>query len=523
MTILYSASETSFTSLGLGTLPEAEIKVNEKLNGEYTIDMVYPASGTHFADIDTGVYVKTTVNPSGEMQIFRLETVVKRSDQKVEMRGNHISYELNGIPVSPFVAQGITETLNGFKTHSMITNPFTYWTDITNESSTYNQIVPQSARACLGGVEGSLLDIFRGEYEWDNFNVKVWSRRGTDNGVTIRYGKNLISMSQEKAIENVFTGVVSYWMQDDAMSTGTVQYVPNHESYPKQRIRVYDATSDFESQPSAGQLDTRSQQYISDNNIGEPKVSLDLSYIDLANTLNYLDLPIQSVAMGDTVHIIFEKLGVNTSARVVETTWNVNKNRYDSIVIGSVKSNIASTIYDVKSEMDSVRKQANVTTSIVQRIDADMGEISTTISQVTEDINGIQTNVSNLTQTAENLTTSVTAIEGDYVRQSTYEQNAEQVQLQFSQVNADLNEMHTYISFDANGVTVGKNDSNIRGVFGNDSLDFVDSSNTKLAWLSTSEGLGATELSVGDATQSNLRWRLTVSADGSHFRISRHT
>lgn len=523
MTILYSASETAFTSQGLGAIPEAQITVSEKLNGEYTIDMVYPASGTHFADIDTGVYVKTTVNPSGSMQIFRLDTIVKRSDQKVEMRGNHISYELNGIPVFPFSAQGITATLNGFTTNAMITNPFSYWTDIVNTTSTYNQVVPQSARACLGGVEGSLLDIFRGEYEWDNYTVKVWNRRGADNGVTIRYGKNLISMSQEKAIENVYTGVVSFWMKDDARSTGTIQYVPNYQSYPKQRIRVYDATGDFETQPSAGQLDTRSLQYIADNKIGDPKVSLSLSYIDLANTMNYPGIPIQSVSMGDTVHIIFEKLGVNATARVVETTWNVNKNRYDNIVIGSVKANIASTIYDVKSEMESVRKQANVTTSIVQRVDEEVGVISTTISQVTEDIDGITTNISNLTQTAENLTTSVTTIEGDYVKQSTFEQNAEQVQLQFSEVNDDIDEMHTYITFDTNGVTVGKADSDIRGIFGNDSLDFVDSSDTKLAWLSTTEGLGATELSIGDATQSNLRWRLTVSADGSHFRISRHT
>lgn len=523
MTVLYPANETAFVSQGLGTIPEAQITVNEKLNGEYTIDVIYPSSGTHFADIDTGVYVKTTVNPSGEMQIFRLDTVVKRSDQMVEMRGNHVSYELNGIPIAPFVAQGISATLNGFTTNAMITNPFTYWTDITNETSTYNQNIPQSARACLGGVEGSLLDIFRGEYEWDNYTVKVWNRRGADNGVTIRYGKNLISMSQEKAIDNVFTGVVSFWMQDDARSTGTIQYVPNYQNYPKQRIRVYDATDDFELQPSAGQLDTRSQQYIADNDIGVPKVSLNISYIDLANTMNYPGIPIQAVSMGDTVHIIFEKLGVNASARVVETTWNVNKNRYDNIVIGSVKSNIATTIYDVKSEMESVRKQANVTTSIVQRIDEEVGEISTTVSKATEDIKGIKIDVSNVTQTAENLSASVTTIEGDYVRQSTYEQNAEQVQLQFSQVDADLDEMHTYITFDSNGVTVGKNDSNIRGVFGNDSLDFVDSSDTKLAWLSTTEGLGATELSVGDATQSNLRWRLTVSTDGSHFRISRHT
>ena len=531
MTYLYSDNETAFTTNGLGALPEASITVQEKLNGEYTMNMVYPASGAHFSDIEPGKYVLTTVNPSGSYQAFRLTKIIKKSDQKIEILGNHISYELNGIPIEAFNAQGIAPTFQGFGTHAMITNPFTYWTNITNLSSTYYQVVPMSAKAVLGGVEGSVLDVFGGEYEWDNYTVKLWSRRGADNGVTIQYGKNLISLQQETEIESVFTGVVSFWMKDDMVSAGTVQYISNYTDFPKQRIRVYDATADFETQPSLNQLNTRSQQYITDNNIGVPKVNLSLSYIDLSNTDNYKgQIPAQPVSLGDTVHVYFTKLGISVSARVIETKWNVNKNRYDNIVIGAVKSTLAKTLYDTTAEMESIVEQANRIVSVVQRIDREVGSISSTISQVTEDINGIKIDVSNVTQQADQIQQTVTHIEGDYVTQSSYTQDADNIQMQFSSVQDSIDEtqneletFQTYINFDANGVTVGKSDSNIRGVFGNNSLDFIDSSDTRLAWLSTEDGLGATEVTIGDPTTQNKRWRLIVSDDGSHFRITRHS
>lgn len=528
---LFSASETTFTTNGLGSLQDAQIKVTEKLNGEYTLDMIYPASGVQFDNIVPGNYVLTTVNPSGSMQAFRISKTIRRSDQKVEVQGNHISYELNGIPIEPFNAQGITATFNGFGTHAMITNPFTYWTDKTNTTSTYYQIIPQSARACLGGVEGSVLDVFGGEYEFDNYTVKLWNRRGADNGVTILYGKNLISLAQEKEIESVYTGVVSYWIQDDAVSTGQVQYISNYQNYPKQRVLVVDASNDFETQPSLGQLNTYSQNYITAHNVGTPKINLEVSYIDLSQTDNYKgQVPLQPISMGDTVGVYFDRLGVSVSARVIETTWNANKERYDSIVIGSVKSSLARTIYDATAEMESIVKTASRIVSVVQRIDREVGSISATVSQVTETLDGVIVDVSNVTQTAEQISQTVTRIDGDYVTQSAFNQNADNVQFQFSQVQdaVDTNTeglatLQTVITLDNNGVTVGKNDSDIRGVFGNSSLDFIDSSDTKLAWLSTEDGLGATEISIGDATTKNKRWRLIVSSDGSHFRITRHT
>lgn len=54
-----------------------------------------------------------------------------------------------------------------------------------------------SVRAVLGGTEGSVLDVWGGEYEWDMFDVILHSKRGKDNGVVIEYGKNLTDVEQD--------------------------------------------------------------------------------------------------------------------------------------------------------------------------------------------------------------------------------------------------------------------------------------------------------------------------------------
>lgn len=53
-----------------------------------------------------------------------------------------------------------------------------------------------SIRACLGGTEGSVLDVWGGEYEWDMFDVILHSKRGKDNGVVIEYGKTSPHLSR---------------------------------------------------------------------------------------------------------------------------------------------------------------------------------------------------------------------------------------------------------------------------------------------------------------------------------------
>lgn len=355
--ILFESNATDFSSNGLGSLNPTSCVVKEKVNGEYTLEAEIPLNSPHTSELEVRRIIYATVNET-DWQPFRIENVVQEMNDTITVYANHISYDLNGIPVRPFNARGIRNTMNGLISNSMITNPFTMWSDISNTSSQYVQSLPSSFRAQLGGVKGSLLDVFGGVYEWDMFTVKLHAHRGvTTPRVTIQYGKNLTSFKQEMNIASTYTGVLGYWTKDEEMVQSRIQYIPNHLSYPQERIAVIDFSSDFDEKPTVAQLNARSIQYIEANNIGVPKVNIDLSFIDLSTVENFKDkqLPSQKVRLDDVVAIYFESLGVeSTSAKVIETEWNCLKDRYENIVVGDVKATLSSTLNSLREETQSL-------------------------------------------------------------------------------------------------------------------------------------------------------------------------
>ena len=370
--ILYSASETSFTSEGLGRFVEAiSCSVKEARNGGYELTMVYPANGLLFDLMDTGMFVMAKPNDTSNPQAFRIYKITTPLNGKVTIYAQHISYDLTGIPVIPFTATGINATLLGIKNNSAITNDFTFTTNIVNTTTEFKLKAPTSARACLGGTDGSVLDLFSGsdsgEFEWDMKTVKFWSHRGSDNGVTIAYGKNMTDLNKEKTDESLYTGVMAYWINSEsgAVVRGAIQYVTNHENYPVEKIFILDASSDFESQPTVAQLNARARTYRDANNVGVPKVNVKVSFVPLWQSEEYKNLaPLERVSLCDTVTVRYEKYGVDATAKVIETDYDVLKERYNSITLGDAKSRLGETIQQKVN--DTVTKKTEETVSFLE-------------------------------------------------------------------------------------------------------------------------------------------------------------
>lgn len=371
--ILYSVSETSFTSEGLGRFAEAvSCKVVEERNGKYELTMVYPANGVLFSQIDTGMFIFAKPNDTANPQAFRIYKISTPLNGRVTINAQHISYDLSGIPVIPFSATGITATLNGIKNNSAIANDFTFWTDVTNTDTKFELTVPASARSCLGGMEGSVLDMFSGpgfgEYEWDMKTVKFYGHRGTNNGVRIAYGKNMTDLNKEKSEEMLYTGVMAYWTDSGSGTVvrSAIQYVANHASYPVEKIYLMDATSDFESKPTVTQLNNRAITYRDANNVGVPRVNVKVSFVPLWQSEEYKNLaPLERISLCDTVTVYYDRYGVDATAEVIETDYDVLKERYNSITLGDTKSRLDETIQNKINE--TVTTQAQKTTSFLEQ------------------------------------------------------------------------------------------------------------------------------------------------------------
>ncbi|QRG86368.1 phage tail spike protein [Bulleidia sp. zg-1006] len=364
--ILYETTEMQFNTNGIGTLADAiSCIVEEERNGLYELEMEYPLGGIHYNEIQNNKIIMALPSDGKRLQPFRIYKVSRPVSGIVTIYAQHISYDLAGIPVAPFKASDCASALIGLKNNSMILNPFEVWTDISGTGK-YNQKVPATFRSRLAGVEGSILDSFGkgAELEFDRFTVKVHQNRGTDNGVTIRYGKNLIDLKQEESIDAVYTGVLAYWSKEEndkhEIVIGDIQYLDNHADYLKERIYVLECSSDFEKKPTKEQVNNKSKQYLKNNKLGVPKVTLDVSFIQLWQTEEYKNIvSLERVNLCDTVHVIFDKLGVNATAKVIKTEYDVLSERYTKVTLGDAKSSFAQTVKEsTKSSIQPLIKSA---------------------------------------------------------------------------------------------------------------------------------------------------------------------
>lgn len=461
--ILFDKSETAFKTNGLGRLSDAlSCEVTEERNGSYELEMTYPVDGIHFSDIAYGRIVYAEPAEGEEPQPFEIYLITKPLNQIVTIHAEHISYRLKYIPATRFEANGVIEALSKLKSHSVIPCPFNIWTD-KNAPGYFTIDKADSIRSFLTDGDDTITSVFGGEWKFDKFDAKLCMARGTDNGVTIRYGKNLTTLEQEENIENMVTGIYPYWTGQGDNDTDIYLELPEKvvnttaaNLFPYQRVIAVDFSSNLEEQeithnwtetkqevdPSTSRVKTSTEEksetikvapttdslrqqariYIEENNIGVPEVNLKVSFVNLAKSLEYSDIEeLERVHLCDTVTVIFEKLGVSTKAKVTKTVYDVLNEKFTSIEVGNPKDNLTSM---TKKEV----KKSEEKTS--QTIADTKNEINKNINTVNKDL-GLK-----ITKTENSLTSQAKAIKdlGDTqtTMQTSINQNATNIELKAS-------------------------------------------------------------------------------------------
>lgn len=374
--ILFRSTETEFTSYGIGALSNAIFCfVEEVRNGSYELTLEYPITGIHYAEINYRSIILAKANFIDAPQPFRVYKITKPINGKVTIYARHLSYDLSGVPVQPFTAAGIQSALNGLKSNAM--TDISTWTFTTSRTtaSTFKVDVPSSVKSWFGGKEGSLLDVYGGEWHYDGYTCALENSRGTDRGVTIRYGVNLTDLEQEGNCADVYTGVLAFWQDADGnLVQGTIQNTSGTFDFTK--IYVLDCSQDYEEAPTASQLNAKAAAYIVNNNIGVPKVNLTLNFAMLEGLLNRVDLC-------DTVTVIFEKLGVEATAKCIRVRWNTLLDRYEEVELGDAKSELTEAILRADTAATAAVKAANQTKNIVD------SRIETAVQKITGNLGGI--------------------------------------------------------------------------------------------------------------------------------------
>lgn len=366
--ILYEANETNFSHLGLGVLNDTtEALVVEERNGIFEMEMKYPVDGNLFGELKLDRLVKVDANPNLKDQRFKIIRISKPTDGIVTVYLEHVSYLTQDLPLKPEVNySGQAQTaLNIWASNIVDDHPFTVYSNITTTGSgkwTIDKV--DNARRALGGVQGSILDSYGGEYRFDNYRISLLNQRGSDDGVLIAYGKNLIDLRQEEEITNTYTSIYPYSLVRNEDGTETLLTLPEYyvdsehvDNYARRKILPVNFTEEEIETESA--LRNRAERYIRENSVGVPKVNLKVRFVDLAKTLDYKHLQlVENIDLCDWVTVYFEKLGVRQRAKVIKVVWDVLMDRYEEIEVGEARASLSASIEKtVDGKLEPINEQ----------------------------------------------------------------------------------------------------------------------------------------------------------------------
>jgi len=377
--ILYSKGETTFTHNGLGLLTEAlACPVTEERNGKYELTLDYPITGQHYSEVEEGSIVKSKPNETSEPQLFRLYKSSKPINGIVTFYGEHISYELNGIPIIGLNVTGVSASaaINTAFTNAILSHSFTVWSDIATLNGTTIK-KPCSLRAILGGQTGSILDVWGGEYEFDNFLVKLHAHRGKETNIIIEYGKNLTDIKQERNIADCYTHFLPYAIvtQNTLDSAGQITATEDvtitltegvialagAANIGHAKTFYMDFTQQFSKDETISEeaLRAKATAYVASSSLGVPKVNITASFVQLWQTEEYKNIaPLERVKLCDTVTVKFSELGISATAEIIKTVFDSLKEQYTSVELGDAKSNFANTIAKQQESITAIETAA---------------------------------------------------------------------------------------------------------------------------------------------------------------------
>lgn len=361
--ILFESNTTVFTTNGIGRLTDAiTCTITEERNGLYELVMQYPITGIRYNEITVDRIIYAEPYQLGNWQAFRIYKISRPINGIVTINAEHISYLLNKIVAMPFTGASCADVMRKIPQNTANTCPFTFGTDKTT-TGTFTCEVPTPVRSLLGGSSGSVMDVYgTGEYSFDNFSVFLHASRGQDNGVTLRYGKNIVDLLRETNITNVYTGIVPFWKGTDGSVvtlTEKVIYSQYRDNFAYDIIKPVDFSSEFQTTaPTQAQLRARAQAYVTNNEGWKPSDTIKVSFKQLWQTEEYKNVSIlETVNLCDTVTVVYEALGVEASAKVIKTVYNVLTERYDSIELGTAPNTLSKVLTGTLEEDIEQAKQ----------------------------------------------------------------------------------------------------------------------------------------------------------------------
>lgn len=348
------SSTTTLTGNGLGRLSDAlSCLVTHEINGMYELQMRYPVTGNIFSELANDCIIWADTDSYTQQQGFRIYRITRPLNGIVTVYARHLCYDMSGYVCPPYSKTSLTTALASLAASCVPSGcPFTF-TSPRTVATAYKTATPMSLWQMMGGVAGSLLDVYGGEWDFNNYTATLRTQLGSDRGMSIRYSKNMTALEQDASIEAQYGGIFPYWYNSES---GTLVTLP--ENYITvagggSRVLCIDFSDEFQDAPTEAQLRNRATQYASANKVGEVAIQWKVEFVPLQKSAEYKNAAaLESVQLGDTVHVYYEPMNLNATARAVKTEYNVLLDRFETVTLGRVKQNLAKIVTQQKREID---------------------------------------------------------------------------------------------------------------------------------------------------------------------------
>ena len=354
---LFESSEKDFNTLGICSLNQClSCTITEELNGSYELVMTYHMDSKGFKELKHRRIIYAKPNPYSLEQPFRIYAISTPINRVVTVNAAHISYDLSGYVVEPFNSTSIQEAVNSIKVNALMEVPFSFYVTGDLDPGEINLKTPESARSIIGN---HILQVHKPEMEYNHNEVYFKQHRGSDNGVVIRYGKNLLDISHDEDCINVYTDVYPFWhgteydvesedgSEKEILVTLTDKLLKVNESFKFTNILILDLSSNFQEEPTEEQLMKATEKYIKDHKIGEPTVSITVDFMQLTSSEEYHKYRLlDKVMLGDDIIIEFNEANIHATSRCIKTTYSPILNKYTEIELGEATSRLTDRIAD---------------------------------------------------------------------------------------------------------------------------------------------------------------------------------
>ena len=351
MIILYDTDELEFETLGLGVLRDAiSVSVTEELNGLFELTMEYPIDGYLFNELKFTRIICCKSNPYSKPQPFRIYSISTPINRTVTINAAHISYDLSGFIVDPFTATNLDETIAGLKNKVYGDCPFEYVRTV-NESGNVNVSEPKSVRSVLGE---HVSKAYQPDFTFDGLTIIMEDKRGSETGVNVVYGKNLIDINQEENNTNVYTGVYPFWRdEEDNITVLEERVIKTPGTWKYTKIYPLDLSNEFKNMPTQEEMKAFTETYIEVYSLGIPEISLSISVLQLNGTNYEREMLTGKINLGDTITVQFPDAKVNAKARCIKTVYDPLQNRYETLELGDAVRTLADSIISSSQDIDN--------------------------------------------------------------------------------------------------------------------------------------------------------------------------